>query len=258
MEFTLLQWVLGIAAGLLVGMSKTGIPGLGILVVTLLAQAFGGWQSVGIMLPMLIFADIFAVAWYKRHAQWDKLVRLLPWVLLGVAAGGVALHYLFRNDESKALLNPIIGCLVLAMVVLHLLQGRLAERFTMKSSFGVVTTGTAAGFTTTVSNAAGPLMSMYMAAQKMEKEQFIGTIAWYFFLINLTKVPIYASQGMFTRSSLLIDLYILPAILVGVFAGKWMLPRISQKAFESTVVVLAAAGAIHLIVMPVIDWMGHH
>ncbi|MHB9024783.1 MAG: sulfite exporter TauE/SafE family protein [Armatimonadota bacterium] len=246
MHLELWQWVFGIAAGLLVGMSKTGVPGLGILVVTLLAMIFGGWESVGVMLPMLIFADIFAVLWYKRHAQWDKLVQLLPWVLVGVAGGAVALHFFGQTEKTKALLNPVIGAVVLLMLALHLLQSRQGERFSHRSKFAVISTGTAAGITTTISNAAGPIMSIYLTAQQLPKEQFMGTIAWYFFLINLTKVPIYSYQGLFTRESLLFNLIIAPVILAGVFAGKWMLPRISQRAFDASVLILAALGAIKL------------
>jgi uncharacterized membrane protein YfcA len=242
------QWLWGVAAALLVGVSKTGVPGVGILVVTMLAQAFGGWASIAVMLPMLILGDVFAATWYRRHAQWDKLVGLLPWVLAGVALGAVALRYFAQNAHTKAMLNPVIGGLVLLMLGLHLLGDRLGEKFTPHSKGGMVTTGVAAGFATTVSNAAGPIMMMYLAAQKMPKAQFMGTIAWYFFLINMTKVPVYAAQGLFTRQSLLIDLITAPAIIVGVFLGRWMLPRFSEKTFGVAILVLTAIGALNLII----------
>ena len=254
MHLELWQWIVGAAAGLLVGISKTGVPGLGILVVSLLAAVFGGRPSVGIMLPMLIFGDCFAVAWYRRHAQWDKLIGLLPWVVFGMGIGATALWLTGKSSSSKDILGVIIGVLVLTMLALYLLQNQLGERLTPKSKFGVASTGTFAGFATTVSNAAGPIMSIYMAAQKMSKEQFMGTIAWYFFIINMSKVPVYfalsainPAKPLITLQSLLFVLEISPAILVGVFIGKWMLPRISQKAFDSIVVVLAAAGAIKSI-----------
>ena len=245
------QWLWGMLAALTVGMSKTGIPGMGILVVNMLVLGFGGWQSVGLMLPMLIFGDLFAVVWYKRHADWKMLVRLLPWVLAGLAIGFVALKIIGRNDETKAWMNPVIGALVLLMLALHLLEGRIGAWLTGKSGAGL--TGVAAGFTTTVSNAAGPIMSIFLTAQRFPKEQFMGTIAWYFFLINLTKVPLIALQdGMMTRQSLLIDLCLFPAILVGAFAGKWVFTRIPQKLFTGTILVLAAVGAGHLVIDNVI------
>ena len=246
-DFTTAQWLWGAAAALLVGISKTGIPGLGILVVTMLATAFGGWTSIAVMLPMLILGDVFAALWYKRHAQWDKLLGLVPWVLAGVAVGAVALRYFAQNAHTKALLSPVIGGLVLVMLILHLLRDRLGEKFAPHSQAGMITTGLAAGFGTTVSNAAGPIMMMYLAAHRLPKDQFMGTIAWYFFIINLTKVPIYAAQGLFTTQTLLINLYTAPMVIVGVFVGRWLLPRFSEKTFGTAILVLAAVGAVQLL-----------
>jgi uncharacterized membrane protein YfcA len=255
MQIDLWQWLLGGIAALLVGISKTGIPGAGILVVPLLAAAFGGRQSVGIMLPMLIFGDIFAVAWYKRHAQWDKLIKLLPWVIIGMAAGGLALWLMGKIESSRDYMNIIIGILVLIMLALYFLQGRLGEQLTPTSKIGTASTGISAGFATMVSNAAGPVMQIYMAAHKMPKKQFMGTIAWYFFIINLSKLPVYVilsinnpKKPLITWESLKINLIVIPIILMGVFIGKWILPRISEKAFNNIVLILAGLAAIKLII----------
>ena len=241
------QWGWGIAAALMVGMSKTGVPGLGILVVNLLVLGFGGWESVGLMLPMLIFGDLFAVVWYKRHADWKMLARLLPWVLGGLAIGFVALKFIGQNDQTKLWMNPIIGSLVLLMLVFHLLEKKLGSWLTGKSGAGL--TGVAAGFTTTVSNAAGPIMSIFLTAQRFPKEQFMGTIAWYFFTINLTKVPLFILQDdMLTLGTLKIAASLFPAILIGAFAGKWLFTRIPQALFTGTILALAGIGAAHLVI----------
>jgi len=256
MDVSGFQWAVGLSAALLVGISKTGVPGVGIVVVPMLACAFGGRLSAGVMLPMLIVGDVFAVAWYRRHAQWDKLVGLLPWVVVGMAFGTGAL--VITGRHSAGLKDPtgtVIGVLVIAMVTVHLLRSRLGERFQPTSPTGVAGTGVAAGFSTTVSNAAGPVMQMYLAAHKLPKEAFMGTIAWYFFVINLSKFPIYVvlsrmmpHEPIVTTHSLLLNLAVAPAIVVGVFIGKWLLPRIPQKSFESIVIALAALGALNLII----------
>jgi uncharacterized membrane protein YfcA len=252
-HFELWQWALAVASALLIGLSKTGIPGIGILVVPMLAYAFGGRESVGIMLPMLICADCFAVLWYRQHAQWDKLLKLYPWVLSGLAIGFI---FLWKLDTSgaKDVLTPIIGWLVLIMIGIHVFKGKMGEHFAPSSRIGVVGTGTAAGFTTMVSNAAGPIMSIYMLAQKMDKNQFIGTFAWYFFTINLLKFPLYLCLGllkpqtpMITGHSLILDAIVLPAIILGAFVGKWLLPKIPLKTFENMVLILAAAAALKLV-----------
>lgn len=249
-----LQWTVGFAAALFVGISKTGIPGVGIIVVPLLGIGFGSRLGAGVMLPMLIVGDMFAVAWYRQHAQWSKLVGLLPWVYAGVAIGTYAL---VKTGQSTSLKDPtdlIVGALVLVMVVLHLLKNKLGEKLQPTSPAGVAGTGVAAGFSTTISNAAGPVMQIYMAAHKLSKEAFMGTIAWYFFIVNLSKFPIYwiisrmiPQKPIVTVDSLKFNLMIAPAIILGVFIGKWLLPRISQKSFEWTVIVLAAIGGLKLM-----------
>jgi uncharacterized protein len=255
MHLTTFQWVIGAAAALMVGISKTGVPGVGIFVAPMLASIFGGFQSVGIMLAMLVFGDCFAVLWYRRHAQWDKILKLIPWVVTGIAIGAFAMWKVGESKSTKDVLGLVIGIMVLLMLVVHLLQNRLHERFTPRSPMGIAGTGLAAGFTTMVSNAAGPIMSIYMTAQRLPKKEFMGTLAWYFFMLNLFKVPIcfyltyaHPDKPVMTPKSLLFNLYMCPVVLVGVFIGKWLFPRVSQQAFDRAVLGLAALAAIKLIV----------
>lgn len=251
MDLGLWQWIIGALAALFVGISKTGVPGAGILVVPMLAVIFSGQRAPGIMLPMLIFADCWAVAWYRRHADWSKLLKLFPWVIPGYALG-IYLLYVVGLDKSthKDTLGQIIGIIVLVMLGIYVIQSKLGEHFAPTSKIGICATGSSAGFTTMVSNAAGPIMSIYMTALQMKKKEFVGTNAWFFFIVNLGKVPIFLylskihpSKPMLTLSGLKFDLMVIPAILLGVFIGKWMLPRISQKAFEVVVLVLAGVSS---------------
>jgi uncharacterized protein len=142
------------------------------------------------------------------------------------------------------------------MIALQLLRGLLGDRLTPTSKLGTAATGTSAGFATTVSNAAGPIMQMYLTAVKLPKEQFMGTIAWYFFLINVAKFPIYVvlsiiypAKPIVTWSSLGLNAAVAPAIVAGAFFGKWLLPRIPQKWFEIVIIALAAIGGINLLRM---------
>ena len=256
MHLTTEQWIIGALSALFVGVSKTGIPGVGILVVPLLAGAFGGRLGAGVMLPLLIMGDVFAVAWYRRHCQWNKLIGLLPWVVAGLVVGTATLWVTgaAKGSKSKDVTDLVIGSLVLIMLVVHLLRSKLGERLTPTSPTGVAGTGIAAGFSTMVSNAAGPVMQLYLSAHKLPKEQFMGTIAWYFFIINVSKMPVYwalslkfPDKPMMTDWSLSFNAFMFPAILVGVFVGKWLLPRIPQKAFEGAVLLLTAIGAAHLV-----------
>ncbi len=243
------QWVVGLIAAMLIGISKTSVPGIGMLAVPLLAYIFGGRMSVGVMLPMLIFADIWAVSWYRQHTQWDAIVRLLPSVLLGLVTGGAYLALVAQRSNGTHSMNVTIAVMVLAMLVLSYFKS-----YKPHHGVGKVVTGVLAGFTTTVSNAAGSIMAIYLTACGMSKDQFVGTSAWYFFIVNVSKVPILIGLSLanskfpfMTGTSLKFDLYCIPAILIGVWAGRWLLPRIPQKGFNATVQILAAAGAIKLL-----------
>ena len=255
MSLTPEQIIIGIVVALIVGVSKTGIPGIGILITPLMAIVFGGRLSVGATLPMLIFGDIFAVMWYRQHARWDHLRSLIPWVLVGIVIGTGLLWYTGSHGSQVDWLNVIIGVLVLFMLVVSLARQRWGARLVPPSKVGLASTGTLAGFSTTVSNAAGPIMSIYFTGMGLGKNEFMGTTAWYFFIFNLTKLPIYAllsvvlpAKPMVNTSTLIFDLAMLPVIIAGTYAGKWLLPRMRQDLFNNVVLVLAGATAIKLII----------
>lgn len=256
MTLTPEQWLIGILAALMVGITKTGIPGIGILIVPLMAFVFGGRLSVGATLPLLIFGDIFAVLWYRQHARWDNLRSLFPWVITGIIVGLGLLWYTGVNNSRVDWLNVIIGLIVLSMMLVSVARRMWGNTLVPSSTTGLISTGVLAGFATMVSNSAGPIMSIYLSGMmRLSKNEFMGTSAWYFFIFNVTKLPLYAfltlilpSQPMVNATTLLFDLLMLPVILIGAFVGKWLLPRISETLFDNVVLILAGAAALKLIV----------
>lgn len=221
----------------------------------MMAAVFGGRLSVGATLPMLVFADCFAVAFYRTHAQWAHLKMLAPWVIGGLFAGTGLLDFLGAHETRTDYLGPIIGGLVLVMLGVSLLRGKLGERLVPHSPEGRAITGLVAGFSTMVSNAAGPVMAIYMTSAGMVKEQLMGTNAWYFFIFNLTKIPLlvwltwrHPAAPMFTRGTFIFDAQMIPVILIATYSGKWLLPHIRQKPFNNTVLVLAAIAALYLFI----------
>lgn len=256
MNLTLEQWLIGILAALMVGITKTGVPGIGILIVPLMAFVFGGRLSVGATLPLLIFGDVFAVLWYRQHARWDNLRSLFPWMTGGILIGVGLLWYTGVYGSRVDWLNVIIGVIVLGMMLVSVARRVWGDRLVPSSRVGLVSTGVLAGFATMVSNSAGPIMSIYLSGMmRLSKNEFMGTSAWYFFIFNLSKLPLYAfltwilpSQPMVNETTLLFDLWMLPVILIGAFAGKWLLPRISESLFDNAVLILAGAAALKLIV----------
>ena len=243
---TAAEWgILGLAA-LLIGFSKTGLPGFVILSIPLTALVVPAKASTGIILPMLIVADIFALTMYRRHAQWHHLLRLLPWALLGIFAGYWLLA-MFTDREARI----FIGVLILMMLVLS----KWRELRTLGESDGSVTLhpgtvlviGVMAGVATMMANAAGPIMAIYLLAMNLPKKEFIGTSAWYFFIVNCLKVPFSYNLGLINHDSLLLNLCLLPLIMTGALLGILVIRIVPQKLFANLAQIMAAAAAARLL-----------
>ena len=236
-------WTALAVGAMLFGLTKTGIPGISILAVVLMASVMDAKQSVGLVLPLLITGDIFTVIYYRRHAVWRHLLRLMPPALVGIGVG-----FALLGQVEGADLGPIVGGIVLLLLAVELCRSlRKPER--IPSHWGVAAgIGLLAGVTTMFANAAGPLLVIYFTAMRFDKEKFIGTAAWYFLTLNCVKVPLFGYHGMITAGSLRADLYLVPAVLAGAVLGVVVLRRIPQRAFVVVVKVLAAAGAIKLII----------
>jgi len=223
----------------MVGMAKTGMPGLGILAVPMMVLTIGdARQASGWLLPILCFADLFAVYYWRKHAAAGRLFSLLPWVLAGIAVGAITLSLPERQ------LRPMVGGIILVMLCLYLWRRYRSEVIPAAHPMPY---GIAAGFSTTVANAAGPVMSLYLLSMRLPKEDFVATGAWFFFFINLVKVPIYLYQGIITGPSLWFGLYVSPAVLAGAIVGRWLIHRIPGAVFEWSVIGLTAISTILLL-----------
>ena len=247
-DFSVWQWLLAGLAAVMIGVSKTGIPGLSILVVPLMASVMPAKMSVGVVLPMLIFADIFAISYYRRHAEWKHILRLLPLTLVGILVGFFAMGLI-----SDSQLKPIIGVIVLIMLAARLYHqqtgaGNVEEGAAPKHHPLITPTlGLFAGITTMMANAAGPVMTIYLLLMRVGKIRFVGTCAWFFFIVNWIKVPLSVKSDLITAESLKISVCLMPLILIGVVTGILVLKKIPQKAFNIVVQLLATAAAIKLL-----------
>lgn len=234
-------WIILCLAGFFIGVSKTGIPGIGTLAIVMTAIVIPARASTGIILPMLIVGDIFAVTYYKRHACWQYLFRLIPYAVAGIITGYLALG---RMDDSQ--LRPIIGFIVLLLLGLN--ESDILNQWNIPAKwYFAAVIGLSAGFTTMIANAAGPIMIIYLLAMRLPKEEFIGTGAWYFFLLNWFKVPFSANLGLINNQSLLLNLKVVPAIVIGAITGIYLLKKIPQRLFEAIIKVLTVIAAIKLI-----------
>ena len=228
----------------MVGTTKTGMPGLGILIVPLMALVLPTRQSTGILLGILILADLFAITYHRRNARWGHVLRLLPAALAGIVAGYFGLK--FVNDQQ---LKPIIGGIVLIMLGVNYWRtwAKGEDAPVPTQWWFAVALGFMAGVTTMMANAAGPVMIIYLLAMRLPKVEFVGTGAWFFFVVNWLKVPFSANLNLMTVESLKLNLMMLPFIAIGAVAGILLLKRIPQKAFNAIVQILAVAAAVKLL-----------
>jgi len=248
LELPLTSWALIVLGAALIGIAKVGIPGTGILVVPIMALAMGdrAKASVGFLLPMLALADIMAIIYWRRHVKWSQLFRLIPWAGLGVVLG----YYGLKVIDNQ-MLKPFIGGIVLVLLIGSWIRDRMVpdDRIPTHWAFAAVM-GILAGALSMMANAAGPIMIIYLLAMRFDKEHFIGTQAWFFWILNLSKMPFSLSLGLITASSFMINLAMIPAILVGGVIGVLLVHRISQQTFNRVVTYLAIIAAILLIARP--------
>jgi uncharacterized membrane protein YfcA len=242
MEISVTGWILGLTAAFLVGFSKTGLPGMVILIVPILATVFPAKLSVGALVPMLLLGDIFAILRYRQYTQWRKLLRLLPFVFVGM----IPARFVLASIPEQPF-KLVLGILVLLLILGELARRRYKwERMPQSPVFAAVM-GMLAGFATTMGNVAGPVMSVYLLSMGLDKEEFIGTGAWFYPIVNVTKMPIYLQLGMITTDTLRFDLISAPLVIMGVFLGIIALPKIPEKVFSGLIFVLASLAALVLI-----------
>jgi len=241
-----LQWICAILGALMVGISKAGITGLGLLSIALFAHVFpSSKQASGLILPLLIFGDFVAVLSYRTHTQWPYLWKLMPWTAVGVVLGYFALGHI--SDRTT---RYMIGVIIVSLCVLGFWRRYLAVQSQESEAWHwalAAALGIAAGFITLVANAAGPLMAIYLVAMRLPKLQFVGTVAVFFMVLNLFKVPFMVDLGLITVQSFKFNLMLAPAVFLGALAGRWILIRINQRLFEDLVLALSAIAGILLI-----------
>jgi uncharacterized protein len=237
------QWVLGIASGLVIGMAKTGLSGLTLFFVPLMALSFGSRASTGIILPMLCIGDIFAVAWYRRHGEFKYVMKLLPSTLFGLGAGVVA-----GSGLSDKAFGTMLGCIILALLALMIWQDTSKKKNIFPGAWWFsALAGLLAGFTTMIGNAAGTVMTIYLLSMRLPKNSFIGTAAWFFMIINLIKVPL---QVFFWKNisvaTLTFDAVMIPVIALGAFIGFRVTGKIPEKAYRIFVIAMTGLSSVML------------
>lgn len=238
------------AAAVLVGFSKTAVSGANTVSLAIFAAVLPARASTGALLPILIAGDVLAVLTYRRHAHWPTLWRLFPAVAVGVVAGT-----LFLRWADDGIVRTSIGAILLFMAGVTLWRRRAAGAAEEPDAVATRTGrakarsyGVLGGFTTMVANAGGPVMSMYLLSAGFRKLGFLGTSAFFFLIVNVSKVPFSVGLGLIDGHSLLLDLALVAFVVPGAFLGKWAVNRINQKLFEQLVIAATIVGGVQLLV----------
>lgn len=238
------QWLFAILSAACVGISKSGFGAMAIPGILLMTQVMPARESTGIILPMLILADIFAVQAFRKFTVWGLLLKFLPAAVVGVVLG-----WWLMPRIPVAFFTPLIGWIILGLLLLTILQKTSSKLQDIAAGHPAIAwpLGLLAGISTMLANAAGPAMTVYLLAARLPKYEFVGTAAWFFFFINLIKLPFSISLGLITPNTLLFNLVLAPAVLVGLFSGKFLLGKINQTHFEWLLIALSLLGALRLI-----------
>lgn len=242
--FTWADLLLFFLVAVFTGMSKTGVHGAGMISVPLLAALFGGQLSSGILLPILCLADIMGVWYYHRHASWSHLKKLFPWAALGTVVGTIVGGNI--NDE---IFKMIMAVIIVVSVIIMLWLERGHKEDVPDNKLFAASTGVAGGFTSMVGNLAGSVMAVYFLSMRLPKNQFIGTTAWFFMVVNWFKIPFHVF-GWHTISwnTFLLDLTTLPFIALGAYVGIVIVRNLQEKAYRWFIIAMTLVAAVFMFI----------
>ncbi|MEB8328325.1 sulfite exporter TauE/SafE family protein [Flavobacteriaceae bacterium KMM 6897] len=243
MDVTTTAWILAFTAACVIGLSKAGIKGIAIINVTLMALAFGAKESTGLLVPLLVVGDIYAVIHYHKHTQWRYIIRLLPWMIIGVVIG----VFIGKDLPPKLFKIGMAVIIIGSVLMMYWWDQKKSKTVPSHWAFGGFI-GILAGFTTMIGNLAGAFSNIFFLAMRLPKNEFIGTAAWLFFIVNLFKLPIHIFVWeTITLETLSINLKLLPGILLGLFVGIRLVKIIKDEFYRKMILILTAIGAVLII-----------
>ncbi|MDO6601564.1 sulfite exporter TauE/SafE family protein [Arenibacter palladensis] len=242
-DLTITAWVLALTAAFVIGISKAGIKGIAIINVTLMALAFGAKESTGLIVPLLVVGDAFAVIYYNRHAQWKYIVAFLPWMILGILIGTAV-----GKDLPETTFKISMSVIILGTVIMMYWWDRKKSKNVPTHWAFAGFIGTMAGITTMIGNLAGAFSNIYFLAMRLPKNEFIGTAAWLFFIVNIFKLPFHIFiWKTITPETLLINLKLVPGIVLGIIVGVRLVKIIKEQFYRKMILVLTAIGAFLIL-----------
>lgn len=239
-----MHWAALVLAAVLVGLTKAGLNGGTLIAVPLLAALFGARNSAGILLGFLICADIIALWNYRRDVSFPHLMRVLPAALAGIVLGVVVGSYI-PDTVFKGIMAALI-LLSAGLLALREIQGHAA--LLPQHPLITIPLGLLSGFSSMVGNAAGSIMGLFLISSGLKKGNIIGTAVWFFFIINLIKLPfhvfVWHTAG---TDSLLLAAILLPITFFATLFGIRIVRHIPERPYRLFLITASALGGLYLL-----------
>ena len=227
--------------GFMIGFAKGGFGGLGALLTPILALVLPVAQAVGVLLPMLMVGDAFAVYMYWKEWDLELVKRMFPTGVLGAVAGTVLLAWLPSDG-----LRIVLGIFVMLLVLYRLISDRIQVMRYQPKAWHAPAAGLLAGVASGMFNNGGPAFSSYLLLQKLKARPFIATSAIFFALLNLIKVPGFLYTGVLDLPLLFSLWWVLLFIPPGIWVARMTLSHLSPAAFEWIIIVLLIFSSLWL------------
>ncbi|MDH6359060.1 sulfite exporter TauE/SafE family protein [Parabacteroides sp. PF5-9] len=239
------DWILLFVCALLIGMSKTGIQGITLLTIPLMAINFGAKPSTGLILPMLCFSDLIAVIYYRRNAEWNYIWKLLPAAIAGFFLA-IAVDKLIPADEFRRLMAV---CIFIGLGVMLWMEWKKTESKLLSTWWYAPLFGLMGGFTTMIGNAAGPILAVYLLSMRLPKYSFVGTSAWFFLLVNYLKLPlqIFVWENIST-TTLFLNTISIPFMIIGAIIGIYFVKKVPEKIYRNFIIIVTILSTVMLFV----------
>lgn len=245
MDLGLFAWLALAAAALLIGVAKTALPGAATLAVAVFAVVLPARESTAALLVLLLVGDLVAIWSYRHDADWAVLKRLAPAVLVGLLFGAA---FLWWADDT--VMRRTIGAILLALTAVTLLlmrRGALNPDAALTNPSVRGFYGALGGFTSMVANAGGPVMTLYFLAARFDVVRFLATQAWFFFVINVAKLPFSIGLGLLKLEVLPVLAALVPLVLLGALVGRRWVRRFDKKTFDRVIIALTIVSAAYLL-----------
>ncbi len=247
-----LFWLFVSAAVIIQGISKSGFAGgAGVLSLPLMMLVMPVDKVAATLLPLLILLDMNAIYHHRHNKNWQVIRQIYVPALVGIALGALVWWRIGHAgvETYGDYIKRFVGVMAVFLAFYILAKEASLEWVRGKKAGPRIgwAAGIFAGFSSTIAHAAGPIVSLFVFSQDMGKTLFVGTVAWTFTLINLTKLPVYVAVDLIDLSVLRFDLMLVPLVPLGSWLGKWMHYRVSESLFNRIIMTLTLITGLQLV-----------